>query len=121
MDASMLKIVGEVAGAGGVLLFLVILFFRDVLTSKLAERLSRQQAAHAINALIVRVLGWAGARGVNGMIVGVLGLAVVGGLTAVLSNQKAGCSTTAGNITITQGDTNTTVLGTGCGNTTVTR
>ncbi|HKC32382.1 MAG TPA: hypothetical protein VKC16_02890, partial [Xanthobacteraceae bacterium] len=64
----MLKIVGEVAGAGGVLLFLVILFFRDVLTSKLAERLSRQQAAHAINA----------------MIVGVLGLAVVGGLTAVL-------------------------------------
>ena len=55
------------------------------------------------------------------MIVGVLGLAVVGGLTAVLSNQKAGCSTTAGNITITQGDTNTTVLGTGCGNTSVTR
>jgi hypothetical protein len=105
MDASVLKTVGEVAGAGGVVLFLAIFFFRDVLTSKLAERLSRQQAARTINV----------------MIFGVLGLAAAGGLTALLVNQKAGCSTTAGNITITQGDTNTTVLGTGCGNTSVTR
>jgi protein-S-isoprenylcysteine O-methyltransferase Ste14 len=101
----MLKVVGEVAGAGGVILFLVILFFRDVLTSKLAQRLSRPQAARAVTA----------------MIFGVLGLAVVGGLTALMSNQKPGCASTTGNITITQGDTNSNVLNTGCGNTSVTR
>jgi len=101
----MLKIVGEVAGSGGVVLFLVILFFRDVLTSKLAQTQSRAQAGRTINL----------------MIFGVLGLAVLGGLTALMSNQKAGCTVTAGNITITQGDTNSTVLNTGCGTTSVTR
>jgi hypothetical protein len=104
MDTGMLKVVGEVAGAGGVILFLVILFFRDVLTSKLAERLSRPQAARAV----------------NGMIVGVLALAVVGGLTALMSNQKPGCASTS-TITISQGDTNSNVLNTGCGNNSVTR
>jgi multisubunit Na+/H+ antiporter MnhB subunit len=87
-----------VAGAGGVVLFLAILFFRDLLKSKLTEKLSARDAARTLNLLIA----------------GVLGLAVIGGLTAFMSNQKPGCST--GNITITGGDSNSTAVNAGCGN-----
>ena len=104
MDTGMLKVVGEVAGAGGVVLFLAILFFRDVLTSKLAQSLSRQQAARTVNL----------------MIFGVLGLAVIGGAAALMSSPKPSCANT-GNITLTQGDGNATSLNTGCGTSSVTR
>jgi len=94
--------VGEVAGAGGVILFLVIFFFREMITSKLAERLSRPQAARTVQIMIAAV-------------------AIGGGVTAMMSRSTPTCGSTTNNITISQGAANTTVLGTGCGNTTITR
>jgi hypothetical protein len=100
MDVSGIKTVGEIAGAGGAILFLVILFFRNVLNSKISERLGRRQANFTVNLMI-----W-----------GVLSLAFFGGTIAFLSQNKAAeCSTSPGNVTI-QGDQNASISNTGCGN-----
>ncbi|HTB04598.1 MAG TPA: hypothetical protein VK804_29360 [Bradyrhizobium sp.] len=105
MSAETLTIVGEFAGAGGVILLIVIFLFRDILISKLAQKLSRAQANRAISV----------------MIFGVLGLAAAGSLTAFLAHSAGGCSSKEGNITVTQGNSNSSVLSTGCGNAVVER
>jgi hypothetical protein len=102
MDATTLKVVGEVAGAGGVIPFLVIFFFREMITSKLAERLSRPQAARTVQIMIAAV-------------------AIGDGVTAMMSRSTSTCASTTNNITISQDAANTTALGTGCGNTTIPR
>jgi hypothetical protein len=102
MDATTLKVVGEVAGAGGVIPFLVIFFFREMITSKLAERLSRPQATRTVQIMIAAV-------------------AIGDGVTAMMSRSTSTCASTTNNITISQDAANTTALGTGCGNTTIPR
>jgi hypothetical protein len=103
MSAETLKVVGQFAGASGVILFLILFFFRDILTSKLAATISKTQAAHTINL----------------MIIGVLIVAVIGCLAAVFAHSNSGCSTTTGNITVTQGQSDSSIVSPGCGNTTV--
>jgi hypothetical protein len=105
MSAETVTAVGEFAGAGGVILLIVIFLFRDILISKLAQKLSRAQANRAVSV----------------MIFGVLGLAAAGSLTAFLTHSAGGCSSQARDITVTQGNSNSSIVSTGCGNTVVER
>jgi hypothetical protein len=100
MDAPLIQSIGEIAGAGGTVLLLLTFFFREILTSKFSEKLGRQQASRLINLMI-----WI-----------VLGLALGGGAAAFLAPVKHGngCSTSTANVTVTQGNDNTSFIDTGC-------
>jgi hypothetical protein len=100
MDPAALKTVGEIAGAGGVILCLVIVFFRSILTSKLSQKLTRLHAARTVNLLIG----------------GVLVLAAAGIVTAYLAPARTkGCSSNSGDLNISQGQHNTAIVTAGCG------
>jgi hypothetical protein len=93
MNYDNLRVAGEIAAAAGVIAFLVIVFCRDILTSRLTKIVSSAQAGQIIHL----------------MVVGAIAIAVLGSVSVQYSNKRLECPSA------TQGQRDTATVATGCG------
>jgi multisubunit Na+/H+ antiporter MnhB subunit len=55
MDADLLRIVGQIAGIGGIALGVLLLVFRDIIRKRIFPQLARQQAYRLLRLMVVLV------------------------------------------------------------------